>query len=303
MDSKEIINVFKYFELLQTEILEKIQNHEDCADIKNNKWSRDSENFGNALILEKGAVFDKIALNISHVKGNELRSSASIKNKDLKNNPYKAMGLSLIFHPKNPFVPTVHANLRFFISNYQSKTPVWWFGGGFDLTPCYPFKEDCVHWHQTAKNLCVPFNDNLYEKHKQNCDDYFYLPHRNETRGIGGLFFDDFNHLGFNKSFEYVKAVGKGFQEGYFPIVDKRKNLTFTEKEKDFQLYRRGRYVEFNLLYDRGTRFGLQAKDNTNIENVLASMPPDVSWHYKYEAPRGSREEELIQYLKPRKWV
>lgn len=211
------------------------------------------------------------------------------------------MGVSLVVHPNNPHVPTSHANVRFFIAEKEGEAPVWWFGGGFDLTPFYPVEEDCRHWHQTAKAICAPFGHGVYPEHKAWCDRYFFLPHRNETRGVGGLFFDDLNAWGFDRCFDYIKAVGTGYLEAYLPVVQKRKTTEYGERERAFQLYRRGRYVEFNLVYDRGTLFGLQSGGRT--ESILMSMPPLVRWEYGFEPEPGSAEERLYkEYLMPREW-
>ena len=212
------------------------------------------------------------------------------------------MGVSLVLHPENPFIPTAHANVRFFIAEEQGKNPIWWFGGGFDLTPYYGFDEDAVHWHQTAKKACMPFGEDVYPKYKKWCDDYFYLGHRGEQRGIGGLFFDDLNSGSFDECFDFMKSVGNHFSEAYLPIVRKRMSTPYTESEKDFQLYRRGRYVEFNLIHDRGTLFGLQSGGRT--ESILMSLPPTVKWSYQFKTKPNSEEEKLTSYfLKPRDWV
>lgn len=212
------------------------------------------------------------------------------------------MGVSLVIHPKNPHIPTSHANVRFFIAEKEGEAPVWWFGGGFDLTPFYPYEEDVVHWHQVARDLCQPFGDQVYADYKHWCDEYFYLKHRGETRGVGGLFFDDLNAWGFDQSFAFMQAVGAGYIDAYVPIIERRKNTEFTEQQRQFQLYRRGRYVEFNLVYDRGTLFGLQTGGRT--ESILMSMPPLARWEYNYQPDVGTREAELYeQYLKPRDWL
>ena len=212
------------------------------------------------------------------------------------------MGISLVFHPKNPFIPTVHMNVRFFVASEDGQPDIWWFGGGVDLTPYYPFEEDVVHFHKTLKNTLDPFNKSLYPKFKKNCDDYFLLTHRNEARGIGGIFFDDFNDKKFEYCLDLIKAVGNNFSNAYLPIVQKRKNTKFTNKERDFQLYRRSRYVEFNLLQDRGTLFGIQSKGR--VESILMSMPPLVKWSYDWKAKKGSPEEKLYtDFLPPKDWV
>ena len=228
--------------------------------------------------------------------------SATELRPDLEGRKYTALGISLVFHPQNPFVPTTHANVRFFIAEEKGKEPLWWFGGGFDLTPFYGFEEDAIHWHTVARNACKPFGKSVYKKYKKWCDDYFYLNHRDEQRGVGGLFFDDLNEEGFDTCFEFMKSVGSHFCEAYKPIVLKRQGMSFTEKQREFQLFRRGRYVEFNLIQDRGTLFGLQSGGRT--ESILMSLPPLVKWAYQYNIEPNSEEEKLTSYfLKPRNWI
>ena len=214
----------------------------------------------------------------------------------------KVMGVSLVIHPNNPYVPTSHANVRFFVAEKEGEAPIWWFGGGYDLTPYYGFDEDCKHWHETAKAACAPFGDEVYSEYKQWCDAYFYLPHRNEARGVGGLFFDDLNSGGFDRCFALMRAVGDSYMPAYRPIVERRRHQVFDERQKDWQLYRRGRYVEFNLVYDRGTLFGLQSDGRT--EAILMSLPPLVRWEYDYRPAPGSREAQLTEYyLQDRDWL
>ena len=265
-------------------------------------WSRDDQR-GNGIscIISNGNVFEKGGVNFSIIRGDKMPKSASALRPELEGRQYTALGVSLVLHPDNPYIPTAHANVRFFVAEEQGKDPIWWFGGGFDLTPYYGFDEDAVHWHETAKKACIPFGKDVYPKYKKWCDDYFYLIHRNEQRGIGGLFFDDLNG-DFEECFDYMKSVGSHFTEAYIPIAKKRINTTFSEKEKDFQLYRRGRYVEFNLIYDRGTLFGLQSGGRT--ESILMSLPPKAQWSYQYKIEPGSEEEKLTSYfLKPKDWV
>ncbi|EEW09515.1 coproporphyrinogen III oxidase, aerobic [Vibrio mimicus VM573] len=250
--------------------------------------------------MRDGAVFEQGGVNFSHVFGEQMPGSATAHRPELAGRRFEAMGVSLVMHPKNPYVPTSHANVRFFIAEKEGEAPIWWFGGGFDLTPFYPFVEDCQFWHQTAKNLCAPFGAEIYNEHKAWCDRYFYLPHRNETRGIGGLFFDDLNEWPFEQCFAYMQAVGEGYTQAYVPIVEKRKNTPFTERERQFQLYRRGRYVEFNLVLDRGTLFGLQTGGRT--ESILMSMPPLARWEYAYQPESGTLEAQLSEFLVPREW-
>lgn len=257
---------------------------------------------GISCVLEKGAVFEKAGVNVSHVKGTSLPASASQMRSQLANSPFEAIGLSLVIHPLNPYVPTTHANVRFLVAHHEHQPPTWWFGGGFDLTPYYGFIEDCVHWHQTAQAACEPFGSDLYAKLKAWCDDYFYLTHRQEARGIGGLFFDDFNEKDFDHSFHFMKSVGDHFLKAYQPIVERRHQTPYGEREKDFQRYRRGRYVEFNLIYDRGTLFGLQSGGRT--ESILMSLPPEVSWRYDWKPEPGTPEAALYtDFLPAREWV
>ena len=256
---------------------------------------------GRTRVLTNGNVIEQGGVNFSVVSGDKLPPSATAHRPELAGRKWQACGVSLVIHPKNPFIPTSHANVRFFIAEKEGEEPVWWFGGGFDLTPFYPFKEDVVHWHQTAKNICQPFGDDIYPAHKAWCDDYFYLKHRDETRGVGGLFFDDLNKWEFDKCFDYMQAVGKGFIDAYVPLMAKRKETPFTDSHRQFQLYRRGRYVEFNLVFDRGTLFGLQSGGRT--ESILMSMPPLARWEYNFQAEAGSAEEKLQDYLVPQEWL
>ena len=268
---------------------------------KQDEWQREQGGGGRSRVLREGRIFEQAGVNFSHVFGTKMPASATAHRPELAGRSFEAMGVSLVIHPRNPYVPTSHANVRFFIAEKEGEDPVWWFGGGFDLTPFYPFEEDCQHWHDTAKALCQPFGESVYGEHKAWCDKYFFLPHRNETRGVGGLFFDDLNEWGFEKSFAYMQAVGNGYLDAYLPIVEKRYPTPYGERERQFQLYRRGRYVEFNLVYDRGTLFGLQSGGRT--ESILMSMPPLARWEYSYSPEPGSQEAELYDsYLKPRSW-
>jgi len=231
-----------------------------------------------------------------------LPPSATRNRPELAGQSFRAMGVSLVLHPGNPYVPTTHANFRFFSTDSGEGEPVWWFGGGFDLTPYYPFHDDVLHWHQKAKEACDPFGDDVYEKYKKWCDEYFYLTHRQETRGVGGLFFDDLNEFGFDKSFEFTQSVGDKFLSAYLPIVKARSGHKYGKRQREFQLYRRGRYVEFNLIYDRGTLFGLQSGGRT--ESILMSLPPRVRWEYDWKPQPGSPEADLYEnYLRPRDWL
>ena len=297
-----IEQVKKYLIDLQQTICSEIELLDGGSVFEQDYWSRDDQR-GNGVtcIISNGNVFEKGGVNFSIIRGDKMPKSATALRPELEGRQYTALGVSLVLHPDNPFIPTAHANVRFFVAEEQGKDPIWWFGGGFDLTPYYGFDEDAVHWHETAKKACMPFGEDVYPKYKKWCDDYFYLTHRNEQRGIGGLFFDDLNG-DFDNCFDFMKSVGSHFTEAYIPIAKKRMNTTFSEKEKDFQLYRRGRYVEFNLIYDRGTLFGLQSGGRT--ESILMSLPPKTQWSYQYKIEPGSEEEKLTSYfLKPRDWV
>ncbi|NNE39265.1 MAG: oxygen-dependent coproporphyrinogen oxidase, partial [Gammaproteobacteria bacterium] len=238
----------------------------------------------------------------SHVQGDALPPAATQKRPELSGRQFQALGVSLVIHPKNPFVPTSHMNVRFFSAEKQGQEPVWWFGGGYDLTPYYGFKEDAVHWHETANKACQDFGEDVYPRFKNWCDDYFYIRHRSEQRGIGGIFFDDLNEWGFDRTFNFLQGVGNSYIEAYVPIVKRRKSTEYSDKHRDFQLYRRGRYVEFNLVYDRGTIFGLQTGGRT--ESILMSLPPKVAWRYNWQPEPGTEEARLYEeFLKPRDWL
>ncbi|TXY30268.1 oxygen-dependent coproporphyrinogen oxidase [Vibrio mimicus] len=289
---------------LQDQICQQLEAADGQAQFIQDAWQREpGEKLGGGgrtRVMRDGAVFEQGGVNFSHVFGEQMPGSATAHRPELAGRRFEAMGVSLVMHPKNPYVPTSHANVRFFIAEKEGEAPIWWFGGGFDLTPFYPFVEDCQFWHQTAKNLCAPFGAEIYNEHKAWCDRYFYLPHRNETRGIGGLFFDDLNEWPFEQCFAYMQAVGEGYTQAYVPIVEKRKNTPFTERERQFQLYRRGRYVEFNLVLDRGTLFGLQTGGRT--ESILMSMPPLARWEYAYQPESDTPEAQLSEFLVPREW-
>ncbi|MGL4712477.1 MAG: oxygen-dependent coproporphyrinogen oxidase [Shewanella sp.] len=287
---------------LQKRICAGLQALDGQATFAADSWARAEGGGGTSRVLTQGAVFEQAGVNFSHVTGAAMPASATAHRPELAGRSFEAVGVSLVIHPNNPYIPTTHANVRFFIAQKEGADPVWWFGGGFDLTPYYPFEEDVREWHQTSKDICAPFGDEVYPKYKKWCDEYFFLPHRNETRGVGGLFFDDLNQAGFEQSFSFMQAVGNGFLTAYTPIVERRKDIEFGERERQFQLYRRGRYVEFNLVYDRGTLFGLQTGGRT--ESILMSMPPLVRWQYAYTPEAGSPEADLYDnYLKPRDWV
>ncbi len=299
--------VSSYLLALQDSICSALEREDDGGEFKEDRWSRDGASSsglgggGRSRVLSDGAVFEKAGVGFSHVTGKSLPPSATASRPELAGKPFHAMGVSLVIHPRNPYVPTSHANVRLFTAG-EGESAVWWFGGGFDLTPYYGFEEDAVHWHRTAKAACDPHGPELYPKFKQWCDDYFFLKHRSEPRGIGGLFFDDFNAPGFIDSFKLLRSVGDAFLPAYLPLVQQRKATAFGERERDFQLYRRGRYVEFNLVYDRGTIFGLQSGGRT--ESILMSLPPLVAWRYDWKPEPGTPEARLYDvFLKPRDWV
>lgn len=298
-----INQVEKYLLELQKEICSEIEQIDGKSLFEIDKWARsDKRGDGVTSIITDGNVFEKGGVNFSIIHGDKMPKSATATRPELEGRKYTALGISLVMHPQNPFVPTAHANVRFFIAEEVGKDPIWWFGGGFDLTPYYGFDEDAIHWHQIAKKACAPFGEDIYPQYKKSCDDYFYLTHRDEQRGIGGLFFDDLNSGGFEKCFDFMKSIGNHFTQAYIPIVKKRIGTSFSENHRDFQLYRRGRYVEFNLIQDRGTLFGLQSGGRT--ESILMSLPPKVQWHYKFKVFPGSEEERLTSYfLKPRDWI
>ena len=302
MNTDDIIKVKDFLLNLQDQICLALENEDGTAKFAEDPWERAEGGGGRSRILENGQVFEQAGVNFSYVRGINLPASATAKRPELVNRQFHAMGVSLVIHPKNPYVPTSHANVRFLIAEKEGAPAIWWFGGGFDLTPFYPFNEDVIHWHTTALNACEPFGQEVYPTYKKWCDDYFYLPHRHETRGIGGLFFDDLNEWGFEQSFAFMQSVGNHYTKAYIPIVQKRKDTPYSESERQFQLYRRGRYVEFNLVYDRGTLFGLQSNGRT--ESILMSMPPLARWQYNWSPEPGSPEAVLYErYLKPQNWL
>ncbi len=289
-----------YLVSLQNRICAELEQLDGKATFVHDAWERPGGGGGESRVLSGGGVFEQAGVGFSHVFGDEMPPSATKSRPELAGKRFQAVGVSLVLHPQNPYVPTTHANFRFFTAG--ERKPVWWFGGGFDLTPYYPFAEDVVHWHETARAACEPFGEDLYPRYKKWCDDYFYLKHRGETRGVGGLFFDDVNEMGFEKSFEFVKSVADAFLRAYKPIVSRRVAHPYGERQRDFQLYRRGRYVEFNLIYDRGTLFGLQSGGRT--ESILMSLPPHVRWAYNWQPEPGSPEEKLYtDYLAPHDWL
>jgi coproporphyrinogen III oxidase len=300
-ESPDVDAVLAYLRELQERICTALEDADGAGQFGRDTWTRDEGGGGESRVLRHGKMFEQAGVNFSHVSGNALPASATAQRPELSNAPWLALGVSLVIHPWNPYVPTTHANVRFF-SAATASGPVWWFGGGFDLTPFYPFDEDVLHWHETAYQACAPFGPDVYVKHKQWCDRYFFLKHRNETRGIGGLFFDDLNEWGFSRCFDYQRSVGDHFLPAYLPIVARRKHIPYGTNERDFQLYRRGRYVEFNLVYDRGTSFGLQSGGRT--ESILMSLPPLARWEYNWQPPANSPEARLSSdFLRPRDWL
>lgn len=295
--------VYDYLQGLQARIIESVELV-DGKTFLHDGWQRPEGGGGNSCMLEEGNVFERAGIGFSHVLGNKLPPAASVAHPEAAGRPWEAMGVSLVFHPRNPMVPTVHMNVRFFVAKASNETEkdIWWFGGGMDLTPYYGFEEDCAHFHRTNKEALAAFGEDLYPRFKKDCDEYFYLKHRQEPRGIGGVFFDDFNELGFEQSFAMLRAVGDAFTQAYLPIVQRRKDTAYGERERDFQAYRRGRYVEFNLVFDRGTLFGLQSNGRT--ESILLSMPPIVKWRYDWKPETGSPEAKLYtDFLIDQNWI
>ena len=295
--------VYDYLQGLQARIIESVELV-DGKTFLHDGWQRPEGGGGNSCMLEEGNVFERAGIGFSHVLGNKLPPAASVAHPEAAGRTWEAMGVSLVFHPRNPMLPTVHMNVRFFVAKASNKTEqdIWWFGGGMDLTPYYGFEEDCAHFHRTNKEALASFGEDLYPRFKKDCDEYFYLKHRQEPRGIGGVFFDDFNELGFEQSFAMLRAVGDAFTQAYLPIVQRRKDTPYGEHERDFQAYRRGRYVEFNLVFDRGTLFGLQSNGRT--ESILLSMPPIVKWRYDWKPKTGSPEAKLYtDFLIDKNWI
>lgn len=302
MTAPNIDAVKQFLVGLQNHICDELAAEDQQGKFVEDRWDRPEGGGGISRVLEDGAVIEKGGVNFSHVFGKGLPGSATAHRPELAGRSFQAMGVSLVIHPRNPYAPTSHANVRFFIAEKDGADPVWWFGGGFDLTPYYGYDTDCEHWHRVARNACTPFGGSVYPQYKKWCDEYFHLKHRNEPRGIGGLFFDDLNEWGFEKSFSFMRSVGEHFTKAYRPILARRKDTPYGERERDFQLYRRGRYVEFNLVYDRGTLFGLQTGGRT--ESILMSLPPLVKWRYDWQPKDGTPEAELYtKYLKPRDWL
>lgn len=302
MSAVDFDTVKRYLMDLQDRICEGLAEEDGQVGFTEDNWQREQGGGGRTRLITQGGVFEKGGVNFSHVFGGQLPPSASAVRPELAGRSFQAAGVSLVMHPKNPYVPTSHMNVRIFIAEKEGEEPVWWFGGGYDLTPYYGFEEDCVQWHQTAKKACDPFGEDVYPRYKKWCDEYFFLKHRDEARGVGGLFFDDLNEGGFDQCFEFTRAVGDSYLEAYRPIVERRKATPYGERERKFQCYRRGRYVEFNLVFDRGTLFGLQSGGRT--ESILMSLPPEVHWDYGYEPQPGTPEAALYEtFLPHRDWV
>ena len=289
-------SVAAFLRSLQDRICNELESVDGKGKFTEDSWKRAEGGGGRSRVMKEGAIFEQAGIGFSEVQGATLPPSATAHRPELAGAPWRALGVSLVFHPRNPYVPTTHMNVRFFEATPRDRDPVWWFGGGFDLTPFYPFDDDVLHWHRVAQRVAGP----RYAAHKKWCDDYFHLKHRGETRGVGGLFFDDL-HEDFARDFGYLRAVGDGFLDAYLPIVERRRDTPWGERERQFQLYRRGRYVEFNLVLDRGTLFGLQSGGRT--ESILMSLPPLVRWEYGYVPEAGSAEGRLADYLRPRDWL
>lgn len=305
---QKVAKVKEYLLRLQDDICAQLAAEDGKKDFIVDEWEREKPEGsmgltggGRSRVMENGAVFEKGGVNFSHVRGKQLPASATAHRPELAGRSFQALGVSLVIHPHNPYIPTSHANVRLFIAEKPGEEPVWWFGGGFDLTPYYPFDEDIKHWHQVSKDACDPFGEQVYADYKKWCDEYFYLKHRDETRGVGGLFYDDLNQWDFETCFNFMQSVGDAYIKAYRPIVAKRKATEYGETERDFQLIRRGRYAEFNLVFDRGTLFGLQTGGRT--ESILMSMPPLARWVYDYHPEAGTPEAKLYEYLKPRDWL
>ncbi len=302
MSTIDIAAVKAYLMALQDRLCDALEQLDGGARFVEDRWQREAGGGGRSRVLRDGKLFEQGGVNFSHVFGDQLPASATAARPELAGRSFQAMGVSLVLHPNNPYVPTSHANVRLFVAEKAGAEPVWWFGGGYDLTPYYGNDEDCRHWHRVAKQACEPFGETVYPRYKQWCDEYFYLKHRNEPRGIGGLFFDDLNDWGFERCFAFLQAVGDSYLPAYMPIVERRKDNPYGEREREFQLYRRGRYVEFNLVHDRGTIFGLQSGGRT--ESILMSLPPLVRWQYNWSPEPGSAEAELYErFLQPNEWV
>ncbi len=299
--SSHVSAVASFLAGLQDRICARLESLDGGGRFVEDAWRRAEGGGGRTRVLKEGGVFEQAGIGYSEVHGERLPPAASAHRPELAGRAWNALGVSLVVHPRNPYVPTSHMNVRYFEARMPDADPVWWFGGGFDLTPFYPFDEDVHHWHRVARDLCAPFGGEVYPRYKQWCDEYFFLPHRGEARGVGGLFFDDLSDGGFERCFAFLRAVGEGFLDAYAPIVERRHATPFAGREREFQLYRRGRYVEFNLVHDRGTLFGLQSGGRT--ESILMSLPPRVRFEYGYAPELGSAEARLADYLRPRDWL
>lgn len=298
----DIVKIKQFLINLQDSICQELTAEDGAEIFMTDKWQNPSLGYGTTRVIANGAVFEKGGVNFSHVFGKKLPACATEKRPQLSGRSFEVLGVSIVLHPRNPYVPISHANFRYFTTTNMDQESVWWFGGGFDLTPTYGFTEDCIYWHQSIKDVCDKYGKEVYPTFKNWCDDYFFLKHRNESRGIGGIFFDDLNEWGEEKCFNFFKDIANQYIKSYLPIVKKRKCLSYTEKQKQFQLYRRGRYAEFNLIYDRGTAFGLQS--GGRIESILMSLPPQTTWLYNWKPEPGSEEEKLYQeFLIKRDWV
>ena len=290
-----------YLTALQSRIVTTLEEL-DGIPFRRDGWERPEGGGGLSMLTEEGHLLERGGVNFSHVMGNRLPPSATASRPELAGRSFQAMGVSLVLHPRNPYIPTVHMNVRFFLAEQPGTEPVWWFGGGMDLTPYYAFEEDAVHFHRSCKDALTPFGSDYHQRFKQWCDEYFYLKHRQEPRGIGGVFFDDLSDRDFDFSFRIMTSIGDHFLPAYVPIVERRRDLAYGARERDFQAYRRGRYVEFNLVYDRGTLFGLQSAGRT--ESILMSLPPVVKWRYDWQPTPGTPEARLYEeFLKARDWV
>lgn len=298
----DIEPVRNYLLDLQDRICQALEAEDGSAVFAEESWQRPAGGGGRSRVLQDGPVLEKAGVGFSHVMGDQMPPSATANRPELAGCHWQAMGVSLVIHPRNPFAPTSHANVRFFVAEKDGMEPVWWFGGGYDLTPYYGFEDDCRHWHHVAQSACAPFGDDVYPRYKAWCDDYFYIPHRQEARGIGGLFFDDLNEGSFDQCFGLMRAVGDSYLDAYLPILARRKNTPYTDTQRNWQEIRRGRYAEFNLVIDRGTHFGLQSNGRT--ESILMSLPPRVQWRYGHEPEAGSDEARLLSdFLPPRDWL
>lgn len=297
-----LVPVGDFLKSFQDRVCSALEREDGIARFQRDEIPREGGGHSRPGVLEGGPVVERAAVNFSHTQGNQLPAAATERRPELVGGRYEAVSTSLIVHPRNPYAPTSHANFRFFLASKPGVEAVWWFGGGFDLTPYYGFDEDALHWHRVARAACARFGEDLYAECKAACDAYFQLPHRGEARGVGGLFFDDYAREGFERSFAFVRSAADAYIEAYMPLLERRKDSPYGERERHWQLLRRGRYVEFNLIYDRGTRFGLQAGART--ESLLASLPPEVRWQYDHRPERGSEEARLLErYLRPRDWL